>query len=287
MFSSQFKHTLILLRFPFSLFLMPLFFWALSRTETLDFWRSLSVFAILHGLVYPSSNGYNSLIDQDTEAIGGLEKPPPPPPHLGAVTLGLDGLALLWGFYLAPYFGLFIGFLILMSRLYSAPWPRLKQYPIFSFLLVSLLQGAFTFLGIRYGLSLELTTFSLSDAYAAFACSALVAAAYPLSQIFQHAEDAKRGDLTLSRYLGYNGTFLVSEVLLLCAHAGVLLSSTRLQYWIFAICLLPTTLYLLHWHRRVLHDSEAASFGHSLRLNICWALGLNLCFGIYGLQRLF
>ena len=71
------KHTLILLRFPFSIYLLPVFLFAVSQSQQINGVKALFVFFILHLLIYPSSNGYNSYMDQDTDSIGGLENPPP------------------------------------------------------------------------------------------------------------------------------------------------------------------------------------------------------------------
>lgn len=62
-----------LLRIPFSFFLMPLFLFAYSLAETVVHYKALFSFLIIHFLVYPASNGYNSFVDRDEESIGGLE----------------------------------------------------------------------------------------------------------------------------------------------------------------------------------------------------------------------
>lgn len=258
---------------------MPLFFWALVLTPRPDLWQSVAVFIIFHGLLYPASNGYNSAIDQDTEPIGGLANPPTPPALLAPLTGFMDLLALVWSLYLNLSLGLGVGFLILMSRLYSAPWPRLKQYPLLSFGLVSCLQGAFTFYCISLGLQPSAPNFfQPATLGAAITSSLLVGSAYPLSQIFQHDADAQRGDLTLSRQLGYRGTFLFSEILLLAALGSCYFSQDMGHALTLTVCMLPALLYLIFWHREVCKDSAQANFNHSFRLNILWALGLNICF---------
>jgi 1,4-dihydroxy-2-naphthoate octaprenyltransferase len=70
------------LRIPFSLFLMPVFFFALGLTPNLNESRILWVFLALHLFLYPSSNGYNSFFDRDEESIGGLKRPPKVTPDL-------------------------------------------------------------------------------------------------------------------------------------------------------------------------------------------------------------
>ncbi|MFI5187293.1 MAG: prenyltransferase, partial [Chitinophagales bacterium] len=59
------RSTIQLLRFHFSLFLLPVFLFALSQLNTINWQNAAIVFFILHVLVYPASNGYNSYMDRD------------------------------------------------------------------------------------------------------------------------------------------------------------------------------------------------------------------------------
>src|SRR5437899_2585356 len=54
------RSTIQLLRFPFSLFLLPVYLFALSEVPHIRWYPALLAFIVLHLLVYPSSNGYNS-----------------------------------------------------------------------------------------------------------------------------------------------------------------------------------------------------------------------------------
>ncbi|MEX0635286.1 MAG: prenyltransferase, partial [Ferruginibacter sp.] len=82
--------TLQLLRFPFSIFLMPVYWFALSQIRDVHIGRTILVFFILHVLVYPASNGYNSYMDRDTASIGGIEHPKAPTKQLLYSTIILD-----------------------------------------------------------------------------------------------------------------------------------------------------------------------------------------------------
>src|ERR1700744_6062963 len=96
--------TLQLLRLPFSFFLMPVYWFALSQVVDRDWARAVLIFVILHALVYPASNGYNSYMDRDTTPIGGLAHPLQPTRQLFWVTLVLDIAALALGFFISLYF---------------------------------------------------------------------------------------------------------------------------------------------------------------------------------------
>ena len=96
--------TIQLLRFHFSVFLMPLYWFALSQVAVIHTAHALLVFIILHLLVYPSSNGYNSYMDRDTESIGGIQNPMQPTKQLFYTTLLMDAFALALSAYISLYF---------------------------------------------------------------------------------------------------------------------------------------------------------------------------------------
>jgi 1,4-dihydroxy-2-naphthoate polyprenyltransferase len=79
---------------------MPVFWLSLSQTTAISGKNSMIVFLILHGLVYPASNGYNSYMDRDTSSIGGVKNPKMPTKQLFYVSVLLDMLALLFSLYI-------------------------------------------------------------------------------------------------------------------------------------------------------------------------------------------
>jgi 1,4-dihydroxy-2-naphthoate octaprenyltransferase len=60
------QSTIQLLRFPFSFFLMPVFWFAFLFVKTIHWENVLQLFIIIHVLLYPASNAYNSYMDRDT-----------------------------------------------------------------------------------------------------------------------------------------------------------------------------------------------------------------------------
>lgn len=272
-----------LLRLPFSLLLLPVYLFALSQAPTVELWRAVLVFGILHLLVYPASNAYNSLIDQDTDAIGGLEKPPLPPAILGPLTLLMDLLALGLGFLLHPFFVLGLLAFILASRAYSAPWPRLKQYPILSFLTVFLFQGAVTFMTVLLGVMPPESYPQMSQSrfcLLAITASCLVGGSYPLSQIYQHNSDAERGDMTLSRLLGYRRTLLFSGGMF--AFGGLLLFKILPMQELLLLGLLssPVLVYFSFWSFKIWGNPQHANFHNTMRMNWISASCLSLAFAL-------
>nr|GFC50206.1 hypothetical protein [Tanacetum cinerariifolium] len=94
--------------------------------------RVAAVFGILHLLVYPASNGYNSFYDKDEGSIGGLKAPPKVTPELLHLVWLFDFLALGCSLLLGwPFAGLVLVYL-LVSKAYSYEGIRLKKYPLVS-----------------------------------------------------------------------------------------------------------------------------------------------------------
>jgi 1,4-dihydroxy-2-naphthoate octaprenyltransferase len=109
---------------------MPVYLFALSQVPQINWSRAVLVFFILHLLVYPASNGYNSFMDRDTESIGGIEKPLQPTNQLLWVCYFLDLLAVALSLFISWYFAVGILAYILASRAYSFRGIRLKKYPL-------------------------------------------------------------------------------------------------------------------------------------------------------------
>ena len=281
------RSTLQLLRLHFSVFLMPVFWFALGQVVGRDWGRALLIFVILHLLVYPASNGSNSYMDRDTGPIGGVAHPLQPTRQLFVVTLGMDILALLLALLIGCYFTAGLLLYILASRAYSYRGIRLKKYPFIGWLTVAACQGALVFFlvfqgshPVRAGSSASLPMGGYWEAMVA--SSLLLGAFYPLTQLYQHDADRRDGVRTLSMVLGYRGSFVFTGLLyttafLLLAHFFV----TTLQITEFcalATCMLPVVVYFLIWAVKVWRDPTQANYANTIRMNLLGSICLNLGF---------
>jgi 1,4-dihydroxy-2-naphthoate octaprenyltransferase len=274
------------LRFPFSYLLLPVFLFALisidlNSTSVLNVWI---LFIILHFLVYPSSNAYNSLQDQDSGSIGLIENPLPTNNKIGIVSLLMDIVALLLSLIISWETAIYIGIYILASRLYSYRKVRFKQYPILGFLIVFFFQGAFTYFLVID--SLEGFVFNLwmnpTPIYAIVA-SCLIGSIYPLSQIYQHEADLKDGVTTISYILGKKGTFIFSGLFFLI---GIILfaypiwdsPNERNVVYLFMLFQIPSLAYFNYWFYKVIKDEKQANFKHTMRMNLISATCMNAFF---------
>lgn len=281
--------TIQLLRLPFSFFLLPVYLFALSQTVQTNWWNALLVFAVLHLLVFPASNGYNSYADRDEGPVGGLREPLQPTRQLWNLVLVMDILAVLLGWLVSGWFALGILVYILASRAYSSRKVRLKKYPVTGFLVVVICQGALVFwlsyhgVDPRLPLDVPLT--------GCLASSLLIAGAYPLTQVYQHQADEADGVLTLSRLLGTRGTFILSALLfnlaflVLGLHFGLQLELNR--FVLLLGCMLPVLVFFIRWAAKVWKDRSAASFDNLMKMNWLSSCCTVTGFGILVIWKLF
>src|SRR5579862_5806043 len=124
------RSTIQLLRFHFSFFLLPVYLFALSQVPVISTIHALLIFFILHMLVYPASNGYNSYMDRDEGSIGGIKNPLQPTRQLFRTSVIMDVTAIALSFLISYWFAFCIVAYIAASRAYSFRGIRLKKYPV-------------------------------------------------------------------------------------------------------------------------------------------------------------
>jgi 1,4-dihydroxy-2-naphthoate octaprenyltransferase len=202
--------TLLHLRFPFVYILSPIFVWGAAWGPGAWTARTTLGFLLVHLALYPGANAFNSAFDRDTGPIGGLARPPAVPAGLARWSAWLQAA----GAVLAPIVGLAFtaGYLILWGifTAYSHPRTRWKRSPLASTAAIVAGQG-----GIGYwlgwsasgnGASPLAAEWSAADGWALVAACAVVAALYPLTQVYQLEADRARRDRTLASVLGPRGT---------------------------------------------------------------------------------
>lgn len=273
------------LRIPFSYYLLPVYLFSLSFAPNFTESSLLWSFLLIHVFLYPASNGYNSYFDKDEQSIGGLRIPPKVTLDLYYVAIGFDIIAIVLAYVnVSLTFSVMLLIYGLVSKAYSHPTIRLKKFPITGWLVAGLFQGLFTFL-MSY-LAVNRFEFALALRWEilipGFLTTLMLWASYPMTQVYQHSEDLKRGDNTLSIKLGIRGTFLFS---------GLVFGLVSGCFWIFfnytfglsfangfILAMAPVVLYFGWWFLKVLKNESAADFKNTMRLNLVSATSLNAYF---------
>ncbi len=283
------RSTIQLLRFHFSLFLLPVYLFALSQVPEINSWHAVFIFFLLHFIVYPSSNGYNSYMDRDEGSIGGLKNPLQPTKQLFWTSVILDIVAVALSFFISAWFAIGIIGYILASRAYSYKGIRLKQYPVVGYLTVIVFQGGVIFFLVYHGCSIEKTV----DVpwLGMIASSLLIGGFYPLTQIYQHEADKRDNVITLSYMLGYRGTFIFTAIIYLMAMSMLFYffstTSGENKFLTIATAMLPVLVYFFYWAIQVWKDTRAADYAHTMRMNIIASACTNLAFLILLTGRYF
>lgn len=276
------------LRFPFSWFLLPAFLMGWLMVPDAEPERVWQLALVLHLLVYPSSNAFNSWQDRDEGPIGGMERPPQAPDSLRWWSLGFDVLAVgLCSYWWWPL-GVGVLTYILASRAYSWRKLRLKKYPWPGFFTVVLFQGPWVMLLCAAYLPEQPFVWEqLAAPGLWYAASALVlGGTYPLTQVYQHAADKADGVLSLSAWLGIQGTFRFSAVAFAAAGPFLLLplwlQANYLALALLVLALLPTLWWFFSWWKKVQRDETAANFKNTMIMNVVASSALNVALLLIG-----
>jgi len=279
----QLKDAFTLMRIPFSVFLLPIYWFALSNTPNYDTYTALLIFVVLHIFVYPASNGYNSYYDKDEDSIGGIKQPPKVNEKLYWLVIAFDVIAIALALCVNITFALLMLVCLLLSKAYSYDKIRLKKYPILSTIITTVFQGSIVYASIQIGLGLSWEyILSFPNWLFALFSTLFLCGSYPITQIYQHDEDRKRGDITLSILLGIWGTFAfavlsftLSIVILAIAywHTGNLY---KLGY--FLPFILPVLGFLLYWMYLVKQNPAAVNYENTMKMSAISSLCFNLAF---------
>ncbi len=270
------------LRIPFSFFLMPVYLFALAISPNFGESRLIWSFIIIHLLLYPASNAYNSYFDKDEKSIGGLKNPPPVNKGLYYTSLGFDILAIVLGYLkINTLFAIMLLIYGLVSKAYSHPSVRLKKYPIAGWLTIGVFQGFFTFLMCYVGINgFELSNLNQPKVLIpALLTSIMLWGNYPMTQVYQHEEDTKHGDRTISLMLGIRGTFIFVQAMFTVATICFLLYF--LQYhsmqmgYAFLMAMAPLVVFFMYWFYLVWKDASRANFTFTMWLNFISSCCLN------------
>lgn len=269
-----------LMRLPFSIFLMPVYWFALINIEV-DATRAVIVFVTLHLFVFPASNAYNSYFDRDEQSIGGLKKPPKVTKELWYLILTFDFLSILSATMAGFAFAFMVFIYLMVSKAYSYEKIRLKRFPVTGAITVMFFQGWWTYIMVQAGASASLIFFR-ENLLMAVVSSLFLLGSYPITQIYQHEEDRKNGVHSLSMLLGINGTFIFSSIAFLIASIlliYIFVSAGFIKFaMIYISAMIPVNIYFLKWYSDYKKGYPVITFERTMRLNALSSLLLSAAF---------
>jgi 4-hydroxybenzoate polyprenyltransferase len=215
----------------------------------------------------------NSVYDQDEGDIGYLDQPPPPPRYLLPLSLACMIVGLIVAAAVSTRFVVAYLICFALSLLYSVPPFRLKARAGFDLLINSTGYGALTLYAGWAATAREVEAPIVNVVLGFFF---LFAGFYPLTQIYQMAEDRRRGDVTLALRLGKQNTLRFAML-----SVGIAFAFTLGEVWVrfrqvrsmgTIIALVLWTGVLVPWavrHNRVDVAYEQRGFYHALWV---WAI---------------
>jgi 1,4-dihydroxy-2-naphthoate octaprenyltransferase len=251
----------------------------MNPSDALPTW---SAFAIIHLLIYPASHAFNTWYDRDEQPVGLIKTPPPVNASLIWTAWVLDAAAVIWSWFVGPLFFAAMVLYTLGSKLYSWRVTRWKKYPIRGWAGVGVVQGALTYLAVVQGLGHGLPWADVRVWGGAVTAALFLWGVFPLTQVYQHEEDERHGDMTISRLVGIRGTFVLSGAFLTATMAAFTVLFVTLRGWPTALLLLgiqtPTLVYFLWWAVAVWRDQARADFGRTMGMNAMAAGLMNAFF---------
>lgn len=256
-----------LLRLPYQFQLGPIFLWGAVLTHLtalvapVNWPRVLAIFLLLHIFCFGGLTALNSFYDRDDGPIGGLWNAPKLPSHLFSFASSMQ----LFGWFAMLFFSariaLIYAAIALLALGYSHPKTRWKGHPLQSVLVVALGQGALDFCA---GIFATHEDFGASQLSLPLICGLVGAtlstvAFYPLTQLYQSEDDARRGDFTTAQWLQNRGgrrtLFVFCGALFTAAfacHAASLLQiGAVFAARVLAAGAASLLLYLLFWSREI------------------------------------
>jgi len=215
----------------------------------------------------------NSAFDRDEGDIGYLDDPPSVPRYLALFALALMALGIPIALALGYRFSIAYGICFVMSLLYSVPPFRFKARAGLDILINATGFGGLTIYA-GWAATAQPLAAPIVNVVAAFFC--FFVGFYPLTQIYQMAEDAERGDHTLALALGKQNALRLG--LLGVGMGFVFLALEVVQrYWAWrsaglVVALLAWSAVLIPWYLRRWRADVAYEQRGFYRALYAWAL---------------
>jgi 1,4-dihydroxy-2-naphthoate octaprenyltransferase len=276
------KDLILHLRLHWQVMLAPLFFWGYllaaatavgpdtplaAPVSGARFWL---VFFIFHVFFYGGATALNSYYDRDEGPVGGLWDPPAVTRDLWIFAVGIQllGLAVL-PFISLPLFVLAL-IMGVIGTAYSHPAVRLKARPWASLLAVSIFQGmGGTAAGWLLATGDAQTLLSATALLGMLAAALIITGFYPLTQIYQRAQDRKAGVISFAVHMGVRCFPIAIACMLVAAGLMGYLAWRAFGPWeaaAAALGVLVLAVYIAVWWQRYDDAAVRTNYERMMRL---------------------
>jgi 4-hydroxybenzoate polyprenyltransferase len=198
-------------------------------TQAMELWQPLLLATAIWVVALNGGTlALNSAFDEDEGDIAYLRSPPKPPRYLTPFAMALMLAGLAAALLLPVWFVTAYAVCFLLSILYSMPPVRAKGIPGADWIINMIGFGLLTpFAGFAAtGRHPGLTQWLILAGFAA-----LFGALYPLTQLYQIEEDARRGDRTFAIALGAGRSLSLSVILTAAAFGLFGWAAARSAWW--------------------------------------------------------
>lgn len=269
--------------FVLSLLFLPVFLFAISQTQDINWLHTALFFVVMFALIQPSTQMQIAHANMQLSKcyIAQTEQAK----KLFKISTAMDGLAVVFS---SLIFSLEVGAglltYLLLSKLHNSNPIRLKKYAIISWLLTMAMQGVLLFALTQYACGKIML---ITNIFAVQASAFFVGFMFPLLQMYTHQQDASRGDLTISLRLGIKGTFTLSLVAFLVAVLFMGLHFYNIKklfhFYLFLLFLSPVAAYFFWWRKNTKTQPLATNYTFT-RL---FVIITTICMGLFSLVLIY
>lgn len=260
------------LRIPYSIYFMPVFWFAMSNSTQFDGWTAVALFIIIHVLLYPSAIGYNYYFADEQADFPVLHRLTGLGAELFWLVMLFDFMAVLSAWFISPVLAMLTLIYALGSKTHGIAKPWLQRLPSLGTAIVSVFQGAFVYGMVLIGLEEEINEAQL--VYAGIS-SLFIAGIYPLSHIGQWASNIKSAKRMLATFVYAGLMFFIA----ICALIVMYIAYDRyVDAALFLTGILGPGIYFLRWWRLVKLDRDHANQQNANNLQSLASLTATLAF---------
>ena len=276
-----FKH---LFRIRYSLFLMPIFWfaYAVSTITRTSVSNAVLVFAIIHLLIHPSTFAFNRFLSADKDKLFNADTLKITKQSTLFFLILIDVSSIILSLWVSKYFAVMIFIYIIISKLYGYFIVNKGIFNLYGFVVGGIIQGSILFLFIQEGLHVPAPLIlSKTNLTFSFLCTLFILGTYPVTHLHnlnKHKDLTQQLNTKISVWSSilFSGkSFLITSKIL-----GIILFTTHhlFYYEVYIFCMIPLILFFGFWLVKVNKSFSTIDYKSTLQLNYVSSFALSFAF---------